>query len=136
MRYTIPMEPELTPEDIQDVLDMGVEFESWFNEQVKQRKVTVAHLLHIMGLSYARLRLYCTHDQVMELMSRKFKMMEQRLKDGLRVRMGPEQDVVTTLPPAEQFERVEGLRQMLASLTETEEELDAEIEQLLNEEGA
>lgn len=135
MHYTIPMDPELTPDDVQDVLDMGVEFESWFNEQVKHRQVTVAHLLHIMGLGYARLRLYLTFDQVTGLLGRKLRMMEQRLAEGLRVRVGPGQDTITVLPTAEKFEKNPGLRQMLASLTETEEELDAEIEALLNEEG-
>ena len=135
MHYTIPMDPELTPDDVQDVLDMGVEFETWFNEQVKSRRVTVAHLLHVMGLAYARLRLYVDLEHTSQLLYRKFKLMEERLHEGLRVRMGPDQDIVTTLPPAEAFERQAGLREMLASLTQTDEELDDEIEQFFNEEG-
>ena len=62
--------------------------------------------------------------------------MEELLAQGLRVRIGPEQDAVTMLPTAERIERDPAIREMLAALTETEEELDAEIEALLNGEEA
>lgn len=107
------MRDEWNDQEKVELHEVMVEFTTWLNKRIAERRVRVQTMAEMIANLYLRMRMYLEEETAVRYMGSILVQVQRRIDGGLRVEMpGGDQDM--PFYPAEVLNNDEGLRDMIA----------------------